>query len=465
MKKKLLPLLGIAFVVAVVATGIFYGLIVNRLRNASSSRPQLTILVAARNLERGTVLMPSAVKLAPWAGPEAPKGSLTSPEQIEGHTVLETIQENEPVTLSRLASQKSGGAALAIPAGMRAVSVRVSDTQGVVGLLRAGHRVDVQAARGRSGRDGGEMELRTVLQNVEVLSGPQPESGSMRGALSPVVTLLVRPAEAETLGMADSGARIRLLLRNPLDQEQLDLRGMAVATLFHPRSPGTPLPTPAAIVSSKSLARLPTAVIAAGARPPREDQRVLLRVQIAGAGQAALEELGTRMLVSPRSDLLQVSALRRGWDLEKAVRGMQAKRLLQVLAASHLLSGHNREVSVEAGAHGSAERSEACGLRVQFRPAISAAGTLRVRVQPEIIAPQGANRTTRKIETEVEVAEGQGFLVLGLGESGDGASLVEKLFPGQVKDARNREVVILVTPQFVAPPAGNRQTASLVKER
>ena len=38
-------------------------------------------------------------------------------------------------------------------------------------------------------------------------------------AAIPVVTLLAKPTEADVLAAADSGARVRLTLRNPLDDE------------------------------------------------------------------------------------------------------------------------------------------------------------------------------------------------------------------------------------------------------
>jgi Flp pilus assembly protein CpaB len=34
----------------------------------------------------------------------------------------------------------------------------------------------------------------------------------------PTVTLLTNPADADVLALADSGARVRLALRNPLDE-------------------------------------------------------------------------------------------------------------------------------------------------------------------------------------------------------------------------------------------------------
>jgi Flp pilus assembly protein CpaB len=98
---------------------------------------------------------------------------------------------------------------------MRAVSVHVSDSTGVLALLREGHRVDVQVVR----RPSATTEVRTALQNLQVLSvTPQPEQTSQGHSL-PVVTLLAKPSEADMLAAADAGARVRLTLRNPLDPE------------------------------------------------------------------------------------------------------------------------------------------------------------------------------------------------------------------------------------------------------
>ena len=56
LKRKLVPLLGIAFVVAIVATGVFYGLFVGELKSATTLMSNQTILVAARDLPRGKQL-------------------------------------------------------------------------------------------------------------------------------------------------------------------------------------------------------------------------------------------------------------------------------------------------------------------------------------------------------------------------------------------------------------------------
>lgn len=159
MKKELVSLFGVAFVVAVMATGIFYGLLVGKLEQAE-------------------------------------KKAQAAPAQSPQQKLAEARGTPE-------------GALRAIPPGLRALSLHVSDSAGVVGLLRPGLKVDVQVVRTL----GPEAELRTVLQNVEVLNLGSAEGGR------PVVNVLLKPEDADLAGLADSTARVRLLLRNPEDQE------------------------------------------------------------------------------------------------------------------------------------------------------------------------------------------------------------------------------------------------------
>jgi hypothetical protein len=53
MKKNLVPLLGIAFVVAIVSTGIFYGLFVGRLKTAAVAGPSVSDVFDALLVRRG----------------------------------------------------------------------------------------------------------------------------------------------------------------------------------------------------------------------------------------------------------------------------------------------------------------------------------------------------------------------------------------------------------------------------
>jgi pilus assembly protein CpaB len=214
-QNNLAKLLGIALVVAIIATGVFYGLFVNKLSSSTGSGKM--VVVAAKPIPVGTVLAEKDVQPMPWPAESTPAGAFDSAQQVTGHTVLVPLAQGEPVLASRLAStEKGGGGGTAVPSGMRAVSVHVSDSSGVLAQLGPGQKVDVQALITRKGSNG-EPELRTILEGVPVLAVNPQLDASSQGANLPTVTLLTNPADADVLALADSGARVRLALRNPLD--------------------------------------------------------------------------------------------------------------------------------------------------------------------------------------------------------------------------------------------------------
>ena len=214
-KKNLVKLLGIALAVALVATGVFYGLFVSNLKsNADSSK---VLVVAAKSLEAGKVLAANDLKTAPWPGAELPKGAFANVNEVVGKTLFDGIDEAEPLFASRVLSKDGSGRSSGVPEGMRAVSVHVSDSSGVLAMLRPGHKVDVQVLV-RRGKEANTIEVRTALEQLEVLSVNLKRDENSQGEELPVVTLLATPSEADVLGLADSGARLRLTLRNPLDQ-------------------------------------------------------------------------------------------------------------------------------------------------------------------------------------------------------------------------------------------------------
>jgi len=230
-KNNLLKLLGIAFVVAIVTTGIFYGLFVNKLSSITGSGK--TVVIAARPLKSGAVVVAADLKTIQWPGEHTPKGAFETPEKVIGKIVFDSIGEEELISDTHLASEKSGGGS-GVPQGMRAVSIHVTDSVGVVGLLRAGQKVDVQIVIGKS---AGEITERTALENLQVLAvNPVPE-GTSQGAILPSVTLLAGPAQADVLAAADSGARVRVTLRNPLDNETRTTAPVSLGAVI--RSSGT----------------------------------------------------------------------------------------------------------------------------------------------------------------------------------------------------------------------------------
>lgn len=233
-KNNLVKLLGIALVVAIVSTGIFYGLFVNKLSSSPGSGG--TLVVAAKALKVGSQIQAADLKTIPWPADTLPAGFYGTINQVAGKTVFDPIGAGEPVTATRLATAESGGGS-GVPSGMRAVSIHVTDSTGVLALLRAGQKVDAQVVVHPKDSSSGT-EVRTALEDLRVLSvQPQPEASS-QGAALPVVTLLAKPNEADILATADSGARVRLTLRNPLDDATRTRPPVSLESVM--RTSGTP---------------------------------------------------------------------------------------------------------------------------------------------------------------------------------------------------------------------------------
>jgi pilus assembly protein CpaB len=226
-KNNMLKLLGIAFVVAIVSTGIFYGLFVNKLSSSTSSGK--TVVVAAHPLKSGAVIVAADIKTIQWPGVNPPKGTFETPDQVIGKTVFDAIGEEELVSDMHLASAKSGGGS-GVPEGMRAVTIHVTDSSGVIGMLRTGQKVDVQVVLGKA---GAETTVRTALEDLQVLAVNMTPEGTSQGPILPSVTLLAGPAQADVLAAADSGARVRVTLRNPLDDTTRPYGAVSLGAVVH----------------------------------------------------------------------------------------------------------------------------------------------------------------------------------------------------------------------------------------
>jgi pilus assembly protein CpaB len=121
---------------------------------------------------------------------------------------------------------------------MRAIAVKVDEVIGVAGFVTPGMRVDVLVSgnppeQTKVNQDLGT-QVRTLLQNVEVLSAGQDIQKDAEGKPVPVqvVSLLVTPADAELLTLAASQTKIQLVLRNPLDTQVSKPQGSAMANIF-----------------------------------------------------------------------------------------------------------------------------------------------------------------------------------------------------------------------------------------
>ena len=223
MNKRLLSVLVFALAISAIASVVMYRLISSKLA-ASAKASSVHVAVASHDLPVGTLIKEGDLRVVDWNGPE-PKGALVKAADVIGRGVVATIYESEPILDNRLAPKGAGaGLAATIPKGMRAVAVRVNDVVGVAGFVLPGMRVDILIAGTPPGAATGlGTQTRTLFQNVEVLSAGQDIQKDSEGkpVNAQVVNLLVTPEQAETLSLASNETRIQLVLRNPLDTDNV----------------------------------------------------------------------------------------------------------------------------------------------------------------------------------------------------------------------------------------------------
>jgi pilus assembly protein CpaB len=225
--------------------------------------PATQVLVAARDLEVGTLVHESDLTVANWVG-AAPKGATLKKSTAVNRGVVSAIYRGEPVTENRLAPAGSGGGlASTIPAGMRACAIKVNEVVGVAGFVIPGMRVDVLITGSAVGDAAGDgPKVKTLLQNIQVLSAGANIEPDKEGKPQQVqvVNLLVTPHQAEILSLAaGNDTRIQLVLRNPMDTEVTTPPGTSMSELFG-GSKARPASTPAAPEPAVPVAAIPDQV-------------------------------------------------------------------------------------------------------------------------------------------------------------------------------------------------------------
>jgi pilus assembly protein CpaB len=196
--------------------------------------PTLQVVVAARDINTGTTLAAEDVKVVPWPGSSAPEGYATSVDQVIGLGAVVPMVTNEAVLPNKLASADLGrGMSMLVPKGFRAVSVPVNDVVAVAGWVRPGTHVDVMVTLDDV-RTEQEPVTQVVLQNVPVLGNDKSIERDSEGEAVEiaVVTLLVTPQDAERLAMADNDGQLQLALRNNLDTDSVQTRGVRTSGLI-----------------------------------------------------------------------------------------------------------------------------------------------------------------------------------------------------------------------------------------
>lgn len=191
------------------------------------------VAVAGENLSMGTRITKDHVKIVGWPASNPVQGSFASVDAVVGRGLIQQIAANEPLTEAKLAPIEAGaGLPPSIPAGMRAMSVKVNEVIGVAGFTVPGTRVDVLVTL----KDRESSMTRAVVSNVQVLTAgtryDQEQAKDGKPMPSSVVTLLLTPEDAERIVLAESAGSLMLVLRNPLDVVPTNTRGVRMASLM-----------------------------------------------------------------------------------------------------------------------------------------------------------------------------------------------------------------------------------------
>ena len=250
---------------------------------------------------------------------------------------------------------------------------------------------------------------------------------------------------------------------------------------------------------------------------PEAEPQILLRVKFANVERTAATELGANFMstgaggtigsvssgqFSPPtvetdedgtrftiSDALNIFLFRPDLDLGATLKVLQQRRLAEILAEPNVLAINGKPASFLAGGEfpypilqgggggvgNITIRFREFGIRINFLPTITARGTIRLAVEPEVSSLDPVNGlsvqgftipglATRRVSTEVELEDGQSFAIAGLLDNrttedlnkipglGD-IPLIGKIFQSRRKQKLNSELLVLITPELVRPIA------------
>ncbi|MGO8720232.1 MAG: type II and III secretion system protein family protein [Acidobacteriaceae bacterium] len=192
------------------------------------------------------------------------------------------------------------------------------------------------------------------------------------------------------------------------------------------------------------------------------------------------------------ANALNIFLFRQDLNLGATLQALETKGVVQVLAQPNIVAADGKQASFLAGGQypypvvqgiaggvGGAVTIEFkdYGVRLNFIPTITPRNTIRLQVAPEVSALDFTNAVTisgftipgidiRTVKTEVELRDGQSFAIGGLIDNRESETfqkipfigdvpILGKFFQSKTTTRTNTELIVIVTPEIVAPiPAG-----------
>jgi pilus assembly protein CpaB len=210
-----------------------------RMKNLEAQKKPLssrTIVVASRPLRFGQELTSATLREAEWPENAVPPGAFSKIADLtrDGkRVVLGPIDANEPVLGTKITGPGQRATLSAVLSdGMKAVTIRVNDVEGVAGFVLPGDRVDVVLTR-QMDKNGATNDM--VLQNARVLAVDQlADERAEKPSVVKAVTMEVDTMGAQKLTLAASVGNLSLMLRKAGEANAEYTRRITVTDLGTP---------------------------------------------------------------------------------------------------------------------------------------------------------------------------------------------------------------------------------------
>jgi pilus assembly protein CpaB len=209
-----------------------------RLRNFDAQKgtpvAARTLVVANKPLRFGNELTADALRETPWPEDTLPNGAYAKiADVLSGgkRVVLTAIESNEPILAMKITGpgQRATLSALVTP-GMKAVTIRVNDVDGVGGFVLPGDRVDIVLTR----QEKENASSQVLLQDVRVLAIDQiADERASNPTVPKSVTVEVDTVAGQKLGLAASIGTLSLLLRKAGETTSVSASRVTLRDLFN----------------------------------------------------------------------------------------------------------------------------------------------------------------------------------------------------------------------------------------
>jgi pilus assembly protein CpaC len=262
--------------------------------------------------------------------------------------------------------------------------------------------------------------------------------------------------------------------------------------------------------------------------PTAPTGQILLQVRFAEVNRSAISQLGINLLSLPGaknvgttstqqfsppqlvtaqggvgsalgvSDLLNIFIFRPDINLAATIKALQEHNAVEILAEPNLMTESGKDASFLAGGEfpfpilqssggggfaGITIQFKEFGVRLNFTPTLTPDGLIHLKVKPEVSSLDFANAltiqgfvipalATNRFESEMDLSDGQSFVIAGLMDNrvteqlekvpgiGD-IPILGKLFQSHNFNKSKNELMVVVTPRIVHPVAADQPPPNL----